>query len=357
MIKLEPIKKLQFDNPERAAVQEKVVLSIENNPQFFLDYYQKIPESFNGRYIGADLFKETFSDYSASKENRNLFNAVVHNSAAVLSSAQLNLAIQDKSHPERDTVVFLTGVPGAGKTTNVLTQGEPDRSYRAIFEGQLSNTETTLPKIQAVLDAGLKVEILVVHANPENALDNTLKRFSEVGRGASVNTMANIQGNLPSGLDAVKTEFGNNVKLNIVDVRDRENVKQFTGWEHLSKLRSEGNYHEIKQRLTERIEQYREQGRINEPAYHQAIGNEPKRSYGRVDEQYRQSQQENERGRGVSQGNSEAPFLKPSGSQSLSPYSVGKSNANQAVSQAPQAKTSENVTDKTATIKPIVRGR
>lgn len=323
IVELEPIKRLNFENPERAAVQEKVASAVEANPQKFLNDYRQLPEAFGGRYIGADLFKETFDDYKASKENRNLFNNVVHNSAAVLSSAQLKSALQDNSKPERDTVVFLTGVPGAGKTSTVLVNGEPDKHYRAIFEGQMSNAATTIPKIQSVLDAGLKAEILVVHANSENALDNTLKRFGEVGRGASVNTMANIQGNLPEGLEAVKNTFGDKVKLTILDVRDREKVQQFTGWKSLPILRTEGNQHDIKQRLTERIEQYREQGRINEPAYHQAIGNEPKRSYGRVDEKSHYRTQENDRGRGLPQGNIEAPKL-----SKVTPYSEAKNQAN-----------------------------
>lgn len=323
VVELEPIKRLNFENAERAAVQEKVASAVEANPQKFLNDYRQLPEAFGGRYIGADLFKETFDDYKASKENRNLFNNVVHNSAAVLSSAQLKSALQDNSKPERDTVVFLTGVPGAGKTSTVLVNGEPDKHYRAIFEGQLSNAATTIPKIQSVLDAGLKAEILVVHANSENALDNTLKRFDEVGRGASVNTMANIQGNLPEGLEAVKNTFGDKVKLTILDVRDREKVQQFTGWKSLPILRTEGNQHDIKQRLTERIEQYREQGRINEPAYHQAIGNEPKRSYGRVDEKSHYRTQENDRGRGLPQGNIEAPKL-----SKVTPYSEAKNQAN-----------------------------
>lgn len=357
-IVLEPIKRNNYSNLERASVQEAVISAVQSNPKRFIEDYNKLDESFGGRYIGADLFKETFSYYNASKENRNLFNNVVHNSAAVLSSAQYKLAIEDNKHPERDTVVFLTGVPGAGKTSTVLVNGEPDKRYRAIFEGQLSNKDTTIPKIQSALDAGLKVEIMVVHASAENALDNTLKRFKEVGRGASVGTMANIQGNLPEGLEAVRNEFGNKVKLNIIDVRDRTDVKALVGWNNLPVLKSEGNAHDLKEKLTARIEQYREQGKINEPAYHQAIGNEPKRSYGRVDAESNYWAQENDRGRGVSQKHSETPNLAYKAGKSavsqdsstqlaaqgdLTPYRAAKLSASQATPPIENKKNNEVV--------------
>lgn len=65
---------------------------------------------------------------------------------------------------------------------------------RCVFEGQMSNPVTTFEKIQQVLDAGLKPVIIAVHARPEDALQNTFRRFKEHGRGASINVMASIAG-------------------------------------------------------------------------------------------------------------------------------------------------------------------
>jgi hypothetical protein len=352
---LEPIAKLPFENPERAEVQDKVIQSVQSDPQQFIDKYKALPESFNGRYVAADLFKETFQDYSASKENRNLFNSPVHNSAAVLASAQLRNAIHGQGHPERDTVIFLTGIPGAGKTSSVLINGEPDNKYRAIYEGQLSNKDTTIPKIQEVLDAGLKAQIIVVHAKPENALDNTLTRFNEVGRGASINTMANIQGNLFAGLSEVEKKFGDRVQISIIDVRDRIHPKELKGWHNLPILQSEGSYDAIKEKLSNRIEQYRNDGKINEPAYRQAIGSAPDRRYGLVDSQSYGRVQENDRGRELPQRNSQTPQL--SQNNSITPYSAGKASVNQAQSQAQTTKTIQNEAAVSASNKSLGRTR
>jgi hypothetical protein len=72
-------------------------------------------QSLGGRYVSADLFKETFEEYRASKDSRNRYNAPVHNSAAVLASEYLRRLISAPGQRERDTVILLTGIPGAGR--------------------------------------------------------------------------------------------------------------------------------------------------------------------------------------------------------------------------------------------------
>ena len=197
---MEPIKRQTFEQPDRQAVQDAVIEAVQTNPEQFLRTYVADERSYGGRYISADLFKEKFAQFDESKETRNRYNTPVHNAAAVLASEQYRRAVADNSEPQRDTVVFLTGVPGAGKTTSVLRDRQFPDDYRAIFEGQLSRPAPTIAKIQQALDAGLKPQIMAVHALPEKALENTLQRFNEYGRGAGISVMAEIQGGLPDGL-------------------------------------------------------------------------------------------------------------------------------------------------------------
>jgi Zeta toxin len=149
------------------------------------------------------LFKETFEEYGASKDSRNRYNAPVHNSAAVLASEYLRRLISAPGQHEQDTVILLTGIPGAGKTSSVLRGGKLPSKVRAVYEGQLSNPETAIAKVRQVLGAGLEPVIVAVHVKPELALQNTLRRFEEVGRGASIGIMAAIQGGLPESLQVV----------------------------------------------------------------------------------------------------------------------------------------------------------
>lgn len=269
---LEAIKYNEYPQPDRAAVQDTVIKAVQANPDLFIDQYKQDTRSFDGRYVAADLFKETFTQFSESNEARNRFNGPVHNSAAVLSAELFRQNLADKTNPEQDTVVFLTGIPGAGKTSSVLAAGELHSAYRTVFEGQLANPVTTIEKIQQAIDAGLKPVIMAVHARSEDALDNTIKRYTEQGRGASINVMSQIQGKLPDSLLEVQKQFGDAVLLNVVDYRNRDEPKNYAGWQHLDILRSEGSHEQILDKLRSDLEQRRESNSITEGAYRQAAG-------------------------------------------------------------------------------------
>jgi hypothetical protein len=149
MAYIEPIIRRKFSQPDRAAVQEQVCLAV-------------------GRYVNSDLMKEMFSEYNASREHRNRYNLPVHNAAAVLAAAQFRAAIADDSVPYRTNALFLTGVPGAGKTTAVLANRDQfPQDARILYEGQLSDPVNALPKFDAALAHGLNIEIMAIHLPAE----------------------------------------------------------------------------------------------------------------------------------------------------------------------------------------------
>jgi len=270
---LEPIRRRSFHEPDRAEVQEIVARAVERDPDFFIEQYCSLEQSFKGRYVNADLFKETFDLYRASNETRNRYNTVVHNASAVLASEQLRRVLTEPVEPDREAVVLLTGVPGAGKTSAILGHGGLPRHTHAVYEGQMATRQVALAKVQQVLDAGLQPVIVAVHVRPERALENTLQRFHEVGRGASIEAMASIQGGLPMGLAAVRDRFGDAVELRILDRREFAEPKEWKGWEALAVLESEGRYEQIKQCLTHHLQGQRE--RLPEDAWRQAVGLAP----------------------------------------------------------------------------------
>ncbi|MDQ4422154.1 hypothetical protein OOT33_17225 [Sphingobium sp. DEHP117] len=270
-VSLSPITIREFSEPDRAAVQEAVVRAVEDDPERFLKRYVEHPESHEGRYISADLFKEMFDAFAQSKEARGRYNTPVHNAAAVLSAEQFRKVVH-APHSPGEHVLFLTGIPGAGKTSTIVRSGALPSDVRLVFEGQMSNPRTGLEKIGMVIDAGLKPLILVVHPTPENALDNTLQRFVEYGRGAGLGIMAAIQGNLPASLEAIHARYGDRIALEIKDVRDRNAVISYSGWEHLPILRSEGSRDQIYERLVAALNAQREAGAISQAAYDQAFG-------------------------------------------------------------------------------------
>ena len=275
---LESIGRRPYEERDRAEVQERIARAIEANPGPFFARYLAHPQSFGGRYVCSDLVKETFPEFSASPEARGRYNNPVHNSAAVLASEQFRRMVADLEAPrEQDTVIFLTGVPGAGKTTAILSNDQLDPNVRVVYEGQLARPATVLPKIQQVLDAGMKPVIIAVHTPAEVALENTLRRFTREGRGASVEAMASIQGELPRGLWAIHEQFGEKVELQLFDRRGgMDTVVEWEGWEHLSQLESEGSYEQLKLRLYALLDRHEAEGVFSADAIAQARGLAPR---------------------------------------------------------------------------------
>lgn len=278
---MDRILRLTFAEPDRQAVQDEAAAAVERDPEPLLARYRALPNSFGGRYVCADLFKELFPAFAASPEARNRYNGPVHNAAAVLSAEQFRRNLADPSLGG-EGVIFLTGVPGAGKTSSVL---RPEQSWparaRMIFEGQMVKPETSFPKIQAVLDAGLAPSIVVVHVRPETALERTFARFATEGRGASKQVMAMIQGGQADGLQAIADRFGDAVALTIFDRRNPDAPGKSTEWENLDVLRSEGNREQIERRLEAAIDEHRRAGRIDDAAWRQASGLAPAPERGR----------------------------------------------------------------------------
>lgn len=285
---LKPIQARSYDNdPIRKAIQDIVIDDIKANFTLYQQEYRQHPESFDGRYICSDLFKETIPFYNTDRETRSLFNGLVHNSAAVLADKQFYDAlseIRQENDSKGKVAVFLTGSPGAGKTSSVQ-QGMVDEPNTAlIYEGQLIRPESAIDKIQAALDSGLKVKILAVQNTPETALDNTIKRFEKLGRGSSIEVMAQIMGKTADGLDKLHQHFGDRIELEIHERHENDPLPPQYGWEHLDILRKYGDYEKTRQYLGQVLEQSRETGTYSENALHQANGR-----VGRVEQKHKLS--------------------------------------------------------------------
>ncbi|MFM7294635.1 MAG: hypothetical protein ACKO1K_07480 [Burkholderiales bacterium] len=145
-----------------------------------------------------------------------------------------------------------------------------------MFEGQLSRPEPTMQKIEQALDNGFKVEIVAVHIAPEVALDRTNSRYLDPnnGRGASLNVMADIQGNLPAGLLQINERFGDRVGLEVLDNNPGKQASH-EGWQNVSFLQKEGNRNEIFARLSAALDAGYRERKYTAGFYTQAAGREP----------------------------------------------------------------------------------
>lgn len=261
------IKKIDFgSNAELEEIQNLAVEFAKSSTEFLLESYNDHPDTMGGRYICSDTFKELFPCFEA-KENRALVNDAIHNSSAVLAATQFEEVLK-RDEPNKTKAIFITGIPGAGKTTSVKNFMSDDK-VKLIFEGQLANPAPTIPKIEQCLQKRLDVTIAAVHIEPEKALDNTFKRFNEYGRGGSIEVMSSIQGNLPSGLKKLKEHFGDKINIIAID-RNSDKNKILTDEKEIYKLISIGSKEEIFKRLKTKLDQDFQKGKIDKACFAQA---------------------------------------------------------------------------------------
>ena len=270
------IKTVNFTQPHLIEAQAKAIDLVTKKPQLLINKYKDRIDTFEGRYISSDMFKEMFDDFNKSPANRNEFNNAVHNSAASLAAEHFKQMVSEPIKDNKDRVVFLTGSPGAGKTSSIMGfNSSLALDVKAVFEGQLANANdpATLEKFKACLDANLKVEIVAVNPNPETALENTIKRCYDPndGRGAPISTMARIQGNTHDSLKHIHDVFGDKIQLTIIDKPNGNQDNEIhKGWDKLSVLKSQGNEIEIKNRLENHLIKLYENKEISNECYKQA---------------------------------------------------------------------------------------
>ncbi len=231
---------------EQAAMEEKFINRATEETESCIESYLRLPSSMNGHYISSDLFKEVFPEFIESMEARRKFATVVHNSAAVLAN---ELFIRNARDERIKECVFLTGVPGAGKTffiQSLYLSGQIPEDIM-IFEGDITN-ESIKEKIKLVIENNKSVNIIVINPTLELAMENAINRALEMGRGASCSTMARIISSLPMALDNIIRMCDGKLSLGIYNKTANDVIDYCLGFNNLYLLQY-GTYEEIKARL------------------------------------------------------------------------------------------------------------
>ena len=221
--------------------QDSFIQSAEENTERHINDYINLPESLNGRNICSDLFKETFPEYAQSTENRTKYNRAVHNSAAVLSNEMFIRKISDSKIKKS---IFLSGVPGAGKSFFIqsLALEGTLTDDTIVFEGDITSP-SIFEKMELARQNGKNIMIIIVNPTPRLAQTNAINRRFEMGRGASSETIARIFSRIPKAIDEIEKRFPE-ARLGIFDKKSNTDVDYYIGFEH-KRILEHGSYDDI----------------------------------------------------------------------------------------------------------------
>ena len=229
---------------ERNAQEYFIKMASEHTDEC-LEKYCGLKMSHNGRYICSDLVKEIFDIYNESRATRNLFASAVHNSAACLANEQFQRMARNE---EITDCYFFTGSPGAGKSFLIecLYQVGMLPQNIVVYEGDLTVLDTIKQKIEVMHANGKEVHIVVLDAEPELALANVAKRRTEIGRGASKNTIARILSKLPESLMYLSQIY----PFLIIEIHKNQNNEKIVSLNEIDEI-NHGTYDEIYKRLSD----------------------------------------------------------------------------------------------------------
>ena len=242
----EKIRRLDNLSDELSKMQEYFVHEAENNTDVYIKKYKNNISSLNGKYIASDLFKKTFDVYNESINNAKKYAEAIHNSAAVLANEMFNINAQN---PNIKKCVFITGIPGAGKSflvQSLLLNNLIDEETM-IYEGSIV-TDTIFNKIDTVIKNKKKVYIIVVNPTLELAQTNAINRHFEIGRGAGIKIMSKIMSGIPEYLEKIKEKYPD-VELGIYDNKTNYDIDCYVGYENINIL-NHMSYQDIYDELT-----------------------------------------------------------------------------------------------------------
>lgn len=297
-----------FNDPELTKVQAETISRVTQDTQGLIEDYKAMNNTFNGRYVSSDMFKEVFKDYNQSPQHRSKFDEAVKGASEQLASELFKQTMQKEAVEGKDTIVLLTGATGSGKTSTILNDGKLEANVALIYENELDDDYKkldTMSKVEQALSAGYKVDIVAVHPKPEQALENTWKRFNNPndGRGALIDSIAKSQANTYDSLKAINDRFGDKINLTVIDkTGGNADLNKQIGWDKLNVLKSEGTEKQILEKLEKHLAQEYKKGSINYDTLKQSVGTDEraKQISSRLDRQTDISSNPNERGRELS---------------------------------------------------------
>lgn len=258
------IRKLKKEIPaELAAIEDFFINDAEENFEQHYATYRLMDSSVHGKYVCSDLFKETFPLYTESIDSRKRYSEIVHNSAACLAGEYFDRLASD---PSIKKCIFLSGVPGAGKSyliQSIALSGELDDSTM-VYEGDIT-TPTIYEKLDKCVENGIEIYFLVVNPTLELAQRNAIARHFEIGRGASCETMARIMSKIPNAIREISQKY--DIELGIYNKTTNYEITPIVGMEYIESL-EHGTYEEILVTLQQLrdviLEEYKKKTELNE---------------------------------------------------------------------------------------------
>jgi Zeta toxin len=184
---LEIVKSLRLTAAQRE-IEARFAAQIEADPEYFIDKYRHD----YGNVINTDNARELSPDYRKSKRSRTEHSASVHEPASAVVKEVWRRVLAEVKLAGNDTVVFLAGGGGSGKTTATDMPGVKEYKDLAqvIFDTTMASTTSSIRKVEEALNAGKRVAVIYIHRPIEQAVKGVVERAVKEGRVVPIDVLA-----------------------------------------------------------------------------------------------------------------------------------------------------------------------
>ncbi|MEO8146337.1 MAG: zeta toxin family protein [Bacteroidia bacterium] len=208
---------------------------ITKEQQTFYDKYKaQLVENYIASFpsiVDPDRVRELFSPIGYDKSNVQEYQGICK-----MLTKEIYYESLKRNKDKIKTVIFAAGLPATGKSSHLMKILENELIYdgninenELIYDGTINNEEKFVDFIQAALDSGYAVEVIVYSADPVRAFKTNLERGGREGRYVPISHYEKVANTLNNRELLLKQKFGNRVKFrNFEYTRFEGSLKKFS---------------------------------------------------------------------------------------------------------------------------------
>jgi hypothetical protein len=203
-------------SPWEKVVETEVAEYFAANRKLLIREYRK---KF-GHIIDRNNAQELYRPYARNRESRQKLSLATHEPAGALADEIYQHMVKLKCTEARNIVLFNAGGQGSGKTTSLRFSGKADRAF-IVMDGTMQDYEKSCRNIDLALSNGKLVHINYVFCPFPKAIQNIIRRATDVANGRVVNVNRAAKGHFQALENIFKIEkaYRNNpsVTFGVID--------------------------------------------------------------------------------------------------------------------------------------------
>ncbi|HEV2349279.1 MAG TPA: zeta toxin family protein [Terriglobia bacterium] len=258
-------------------VEERFAEYVGQNPEKAVEAYRK---QF-GKKVNVDNARELSKDYAphgpdvnddTNREHRTMYSDAVQEPSRALAKAVYLQMLKEPASNDPPVVVFTAGGAASGKTTSIAKNGAIQsilNSAQIVYDTTMSESKTSLEKIDQALNSGKSVCIVFVYRDPVESFLSALQRAMDEGRTLSLGAFVETHESAPEVLLRIADQYKDDkrVEINVIDNSRGEGKAVEKNLAFIGKMAGLYKPDELKQRLRSELDAARANNRISEAVY------------------------------------------------------------------------------------------